>query len=880
MNTRLTTKIKAFVKDFLQGHYDHYLCHISKRSQRLETLTKGILNVFFADIQINQAQATALRKLHNDGIVVYVSKYQSALEYLFYNTRYASENLPQASIAFDQGILIFQSPMHLMRVLIAHIASIVRFKALPNPYKSGFYKHCLAQQKMAGLLTLINPGAFHRRFIGATPDPLLYLIQLQQELDKPVYLVPNLLLFSKTPLKYHTSLIDILFGGEDNPGLLRKLLILLQAPQNVMAETSEPISIKSFLADPLYQGKPLEYLSFSLRHELLNRLNRHRQSITGPVLKPRDELKEVVLRNNRFQNFMAGYARHHKKSIHEVHKDAEAYMDEIASDYNLTIIRSAVMLINWTWKALFDGVVLDTEGLSRAKNAAQKAPLILMPCHRSHLDYILLSHIMFTHNMPCPQVAAGKNLSFWPAGPFFRKCGAFFMRRSFHGAQLYSNIFSEYIRMLLEEGFNIEFFIEGERSRTGKPVIPKTGFLSILLKAFETGACSDMFFVPIYIGYDRVVEEKGYLRELEGQAKKPESLFQLLQARKLLKKRYGHIYVQFDLPISLKELLAGYNQHFSRLTHEERHIFYKNFSFRILHRINSISVVTPQAIVAAAILNYPKQAFLTTDLSFYIDTYLEHLALRKAHISEALKPKRLATQEMLVHYTHRKFIERLDDKKEKDTISSNPSFTIIPDKRPNLEYYKNGCVHFFIPAAYTAISILSNESFQFSFDMVNADFGFLRDLFKYEFIYEPDKTTEQTVEETIAIFVQTSILTPHPSLASTYNITPKGLRKLFALSNFLKTFLEAYWIVINTLQHYERSKATKKILMRKIIARGKIALRHGEITRQEALSRVYYENALAYFTQRGIRGSDNFDGIELYTRMIKKYLESLTFVKW
>ncbi len=157
--------------------------------------------------------------------------------------------------------------------------------------------------------------------------------------------------------------------------------------------------------------------------------------------------------------------------------------------------------------------------------------------------------------MPVPLVAAGSNLSFWPMGPLFRSGGAFFIRRTFSGAILYSKVFAEYIHKLLEEGFNIEQFIEGGRSRTGKLLMPKLGLLSILLNAYKNGACEEMIIVPIYIGYDRVLEETSYLQELEGGQKEPETLRGVIKARKFLKKRYGKIYIEFNEPILVNELV-------------------------------------------------------------------------------------------------------------------------------------------------------------------------------------------------------------------------------------------------------------------------------------------------------------------------------------
>ena len=103
---------------------------------------------------------------------------------------------------------------------------------------------------------------------------------------------------------------------------------------------------------------------------------------------------------------------------------------EIATDPHLTYVQIGERLLTWIWNTIYDGIDLDVESLDMVKHAAQKAPIVYIPCHKSHIDYLVLSYLLYRHNLNLPLVAAGKNLSFWPLGPFFRKSGAFFIRRS------------------------------------------------------------------------------------------------------------------------------------------------------------------------------------------------------------------------------------------------------------------------------------------------------------------------------------------------------------------------------------------------------------------------------------------------------------------
>src|SRR5690606_28085461 len=154
-----------------------------------------------------------------------------------------------------------------------------------------------------------------------------------------------------------------------------------------------------------------------------------------------------------------------------------------------------------------------------------------------------------------PHIAAGKNLNFFPVGRIFRRAGAFFIRRSFKDNKGYTLAFREYLKKLVQEGYWIEFFLEGGRSRTGKMLTPKFGMLKVIVDAIKSGAAPDLHFVPVYVGYEQVIEEKAFSRELGGAEKKKENLGALISATKVLWAKYGRLYVSFGEPISCRQAL-------------------------------------------------------------------------------------------------------------------------------------------------------------------------------------------------------------------------------------------------------------------------------------------------------------------------------------
>ena len=859
-----------WINKLLQGSHDHYTCFLPRHIGSLSNL---ILKLFYSGIKLDNDQIGILERLEKDAVVVYVTKFQSNFEYIFYHNRYLEKNLPFPQIGFDYKVYLWQPVSRILRIFFARLDYLLRHQALPNPYERGHLKQELLNGR-CGFLSLVGKKNFYRRFVKAETDPIHYLIDMQKSIDRPIYLIPQLMFFSKTARRENPTLIDILFGPEDKPGKIRRLYRLSRNPGKVFVESSEPLNLKDYLQSAQIRHQSTQYQSLVLRRDLVLRLNRHRQSITGPVRKSREELKESILTAERFQRFMETYAQNRKIPIQEVHRKADALIKEIAANYKPAFIKIAAAIVAWITRTMFDGFTTNHEILNTVKNISHRGPLVLIPCHKSHIDYLILDYVLYHNNMQVPHIAAGKNLSFWPMGPLFRSGGAFFLRRSFAGAVLYARVFAEYVQKLLEEGYHIEQFIEGGRSRTGKLLMPKLGLLSILISACKNGACEDMIIVPIYIGYDRIIEEKSYLHELGGGQKEAENFFQVIRARKFLKKRYGKIYIQFHEPISLNQLLSRYKQPLGQMTAKEKNALIRNLGFRVLNAINRVTVVTPHAVVAGAILNFTKETFSFSELIDVNAVYLKYLAVQNAKLADTLVSDRLrAFKQVIDSYSQRKFIERIDkDKKEKD---AEEHFLINEDRRPYLEYYKNNCIAFFIPAAYTALAILQKDTFRFSAPELHDGYAFWQSFFKYEFAYDVDSSPGFNVRKTIKAFIDDAIVVPHQTLPDTYDVTPTGFRKLKLFAFFLKTFLESYWIVLNYFMRNPQ-KSTKSIdHLKKITNRGDRMYKRKEVERKEALSKVSYQNAVELFTSKGIKGSKDTEKIKIYASAIQNALKHL-----
>jgi len=405
---------------------------------------------------------------------------------------------------------------------------------------------------------------------------------------------------------------------------------------------------------------------------------------------------------------------------------------------------------------------------------------------------------------------------------------------------------------------------------------PKPGGLAMLINAYHNGACDNLYFVPIFIGYDHVLEEDSYLKEIEGGKKKPETLKGLINARKFLKKKYGKVYMKFNEPISLKKYIQDKNIDLSKASKEEYIEFVKTFGYKLINAINTNAVATPHGIIASAVLNCSKNSFAKKQMIARVDTYMNILNFMRAEVSDALlvDPDN-ALNAVINDFILRNFIE-LADEDDKD-ITENTIFIVKDNKRAILDYYKNSVISFFVHFAYTAVAILETDRFQFSSSDLVSRYRFLEKIFTDEFFFDEETTYEENISTCIKWFVNDGILVPDSSELDMYRITSQGLRKLKWVAAFLQPFFESYKTTLLYFEKYKAEKHEGKERVKKIQSLGAKLYKAKIITFKESLSQINYKNAANYFTKNGIAGSQDHEQIEYYKNILDRLILLIAF---
>ncbi len=844
-NIRL--KLRRLIDFLLLETHDYFTCLYPENSGMI---TRFIFKPFLSRIVINENNLKKIKDLQDKGIVIYASKYKSLLDFLFFHTILKKHGFSYPSIGFDFKFIFLQPVKRYLRMILARTDYFFHHFKNQNPYTSGYITRQLLKTK-SGFLFLIEKNAFYQRFVKSSPDPLSLLIEMQKKNSTNIYILPEAIVFGSNPTRKKINLSDILFGTTERPRKIRQIYTILKKPHKISVEISDPVDLKEFLNRPEISSLATEFQTHMLRSHLVDLANSQIRSIIGPQIKTRQEILEDILTDKYLQEYLADYASKENKTLAQTRKKAAAYIKEIAANYNIKAIQAGHKILTWVFNNIFEGVVVDQEGLAKVKEASKEAPLILVPCHKSHLDYLLIPYVMYLNKMPTPHIAAGKNLSFWPLGPIFRAGGAFFLRRSFKGARLYKKIFDAYINKLLREGFNIKLYIEGGRSRSGKLLSPTFGLLSMVFNAYLSNACSNLMFIPIYVGYDRILEEDAYLKELEGGKKDPESVSQIIKARKLLKKKYGKVYIKFDDPISLKDYIANKTDSNIYPGTEEAKALIQDLGYKLVNSINSISIVTPHAIIASAVLNANKGKFLKKEILFKTRTYMNYLAFFNIEFADTLNiDPDSSLSHVITLFISRNFLELADE--DEDEITDNTYFIVKNNKRPILDYYKNNSLAFFIPAAYTAASILERESFQFTILDLIERYKFFQNIFMDEFPYDENMDLETYLSDCLKAFQNDGIILPDKSLSDSFNITSSGFKKIKCFAEFLLPFLESYKTVFTYFEQYTGESHEPKERIKKIQSMGLKMYKQNKISLKESLSKINFINAAEYCLKSGL----------------------------
>lgn len=512
---------------------------------------------------------------------------------------------------------------------------------------------------------------------------------LQDNPDADVQLVPVSVFWGRRPEK-ESSLWRIIFSDNWSPaGFIKKFFIIVTQGRQLYVQFSQPMSLRTLVdqCQRQNQQKVVRKASRILRVHF----RRQQEAAIGPDLSHRRTLSHAVAASTRVKQAIAEQARISDEKPEKLEAKARSYAMEIAADYSHTVIRFLELLLNWVWNRLYGGIRLyNMDNLTRV---AGDHEVIYVPCHRSHIDYLLLSFVMYRNGLVPPHIAAGINLNLPVVGTILRRAGAFFMRRSFRDNPLYAAVFSEYLHTITTGGFSIEYFVEGGRSRSGRMLRPRTGMLAMTARSFLRDARKPIAFVPVYIGYEKVIEAGSYIGELHGSKKQKESLGGLAKSLAILRSYFGQVHVNFGEPIKMAEYLDKHNPNWRSvdLPNDETPPWFQamvsDLGQEVVESINAAAVANPINLISLALLASPKHTMDVTQLRQQLTLYID--LLHQAPYSHDAAIANTDAQDIIRYGLENDFLEK---------IAHPLGDVVTTDEKTALQmaYVRNNSLHLFI----------------------------------------------------------------------------------------------------------------------------------------------------------------------------------------
>ena len=679
-------------------------------------------------------------------------------------------------------------------------------------------------------------------------DPFPALVAMARKGDRTVFLVPELFVWEKWSSRIKPSLVDRIFGSPEAPGIVHTLLAFWRNHKRAQFRVGEPIDLRKFIeANPDDND---EMIARKVRGSLYHHLARETRAVFGPPFKPTDRLIEETLRDRGFRKSLEDVAAGANRKIDSVMREAERDLNQIAARYNPAVVGLIAPMLHWVFNRIYDGIEVDEAGLERALKHGAKAPIVLCPSHKSHVDYLVLSYVLWSRGYSVPLVGAGANLSFWPLGPILRRGGAFFLRRSFKDDKIYTASFKAYLKKLVRDGQHQEFFPEGGRSRTGKLLPAKLGLFTWEVDAVLEGARDDLYFVPVSIDYEKIVESGSYKHELAGGEKKPEDLKALLSAPKVLAARYGRIHLSFDEPISLADFMQrrGVDPK-TEVADEQKKSLVRALGNRVMYGISRVSTVTPQALVGASMLAHRRRGITAAELAQRIGVLRGIAEEQGVPLSPLL---RNAPNDPLVIGPIREAIRtfRDDGLIATEAAKGEEIYSAQDTRRTELSFYKNTLMNLVAPRALVASALLASPDANRA-EQVKERALFLSRLFKVEFIYRVGASFDAIFAETVEALVRQGLLR---SEGERIVIAPEPhcRPEMEFLADLLRDFLETYLIAALALKDLEAAPLDKKSFVKAALETGRAEFLSGRIGTAESLSRPTLENAVAYFLDQKI----------------------------
>lgn len=692
---------------------------------------------------------------------------------------------------------------------------------------------------------------------------------LAEHPNNDVQIVPVRVFWGRAPEKENSFLRIWLQLSGTFGGRLATLMAVLLNGRNTFVHFSRPISLRE-----LYQQ---EQNPEKLSRKVARILRVHNRQVTASVLGPDLSHRRTLVYQlpNKPLVLKAIEEEAESKGISKeaARKRALKYADEIASNISYTNVRFLDVLLTWVWNKIYAGVSVHNLDILREVNKDNE--IIYVPCHRSHIDYLLLSYVLYHNGFQLPHIAAGINLNLPIVGAILRRGGAFFMRRTFRDNKLYATVFNEYLHSVFSGGYAAEYFVEGGRSRTGRTLNPKAGMLAMTVRSYLRDSRKPIIFMPVYTGYEKVFEANSYLGELRGAEKKSESLFGILGTLRSFKDSFGHVNVTFGQPIYLTDVLNQYQYGWQQQDYSANDYrpewavkAVDHLAHKVATGINSAASVNPINLIALSLLTTPKQAMDEQQLAKQLEAYRNLLSANPYHTNTVLPEG-----DGLSWIRYAEDLKSIERSKHSlgDIIQTSERQSVI------LTYYRNNVLHLLALPSLLACLFINNQ--RYSLAQVQKIIGELYPYLKAElFLHWSQEDIAAEVEAWLNILCERGYLLMNDK---GYHACPASNNEHIFLeslaANMMQT-LERYFLTLTVLQQDSTCTNAKALEEQCTLLAQRISVLYG-INAPEFFDKTLFRTLIQQLLEQGLINTDEEklcfnQGLESLAHTLEQLLSS------
>jgi len=802
----------------------------------------------FEHLRIGEGTEASLREASQKGPIVFVARVVSGVDALAVAHLCALWGLPRVGFAHDLPAvpaLLLSTPRggsakDLVLALKRGDSAILFLKRPPSVFSTTGRARSEGDELLSALLSFVH------------------------ETKANVTLAPMEFLWSLSPGRQGLSPIDAILGPTDMPGDLRATAQLIGSFQHGAVRMAPLVDVREFIASQPAESPP-HALVRRLSYSLLRKVERERRAALGPLEKSPARMRDEVLRSTKLKRLIRDIAGgdEQKRAVTELR--ARNMLDGLRAAPNPNALRAFEPILDQLVRRVFSDV--DVSGVEGVRDASREGTVVFLPCHKSHVDYIVLSYVLRKNLLELPVVAAGDNLAFFPVGEILRQGGAFFIRRDFRGDRLYAAVVDAYVRRLLRDGWAMEFYLEGGRSRTGKLLAPKLGLLNLVVDAALALEGRAVSFVPVHIGYERLMEDFELAQEKAGAPKTRESYRSLFAVLDALRYDYGRVSVTFGRPIELESLRAELGLANGALTPAKRRSITSKLASLVGRTIHESARITAGSLVATALLDmegrglrHPDLVARTTKLLaiatragaepcsrlLHGDGRVREAAIRDAAI---LLVRGGLVKEHAPDTTLGRSGQRSAPRSRDDVV-----YTVPEEARPRLDLSKSSIVHFFAERSLVSLAFRAARSRTMPRTRLCAAAAALGQLLSHDLIWLAGGQLSERIAHTLDDMILFGELSETEGEVGFGGGNAEGDATVWLASHVahLTPIIGAYRIAARTLRLLLGEPRSEKDLVKQGLAIGRQMFLGGEIERREAISAPTLASAFEAFIERGV----------------------------